>query len=725
MGTLSDILGSFRRSAGPGGAGGLLLALLLGGSGLAAAPGTPVPGPALALLGGPFSPLEINLAEAAAGAAACLLLVLIALRSVAQRRRAEAALRTSEQITRTISNNFSHGMIYQAHVDRDGNRRFTYLSDSVKELYGVSPREAMADASLIYGKIHRDDFATLTSIENQAIANLSIFKAEARVVGPRGEIRWSSFVSTPRAMPDGSIFWDGIEFIITERKLAEEELREAYQFSERILSSALEGIIVYGLDLRYRVWNPYMEALTGIPARDVLGKHPLEVFPFLEETGLMERLRAVLAGAGPSALDFPFANPGTGKQGWVTDTIALLPDSKGDPVGVIAMVRDITERTRAEAERTRLMAQLQQTQKMESLGSLAGGIAHDMNNVLGAILALASANLELQPAGSPGRRAFETIASAAVRGGKMVKGLLDFARQNPAEERELDLNGILRDEVHLLERTTLAKVRLELDLSPGLRAIRGDPGALTNAIMNLCVNAVDAMPDHGNLLLRTRNLEDGRIEVLVRDTGRGMSQEVLARAMDPFFTTKDTGKGTGLGLALVYSTIKAHHGQMEIESEAGRGTRVWLRFPAAPAPGPPGEPAAGGPAGSPRRGLSVLLVDDDELVRSGTRGLLEVLGHAVRTTTCGEEGLAELAGGWRPDAVILDLNMPGLGGAGTLPRLRALLPAVPVLLATGRVDQATLDLVKAHPGVALLAKPYSMAELRAQLDRIGPEPARG
>jgi len=348
-----------------------------------------------------------------------------------------------------------------------------------------------------------------------------------------------------------------------------------------------------------------------------------------------------------------------------------------------------------------------------------------MNNVLGAILALASANLEVQPAGSPGRRAFETIANAAVRGGKMVKGLLDFARQHPAEERELDLNGILRDEVLLLERTTLSKVQLELDLFPGLRPMRGDPGALTNAFMNLCVNAVDAMPDAGRLLLRTRNLEDGRIEVLVQDTGRGMTREVLERALDPFFTTKDTGKGTGLGLSLVYSTIKAHHGQMEIESEPGRGTRVRLLFPAAPAEGLAGKPAAGRPAGKARRGLSVLLVDDDELVRSGTRGLLEVLGHAVRTTACGEEALAELAGGWRPDAVILDLNMPGLGGAGTLPRLRVLLPAVPVLLATGRVDQATLDLVKAHPGVGLLAKPYSMAELQAHLDRIGPGPADG
>jgi len=167
--------------------------------------------------------------------------------------------------------------------------------------------------------------------------------------------------------------------------------------------------------------------------------------------------------------------------------------------------------------------------------------------VLGAILGLASAHIENQPAGSTAHRAFGTIIKAAERGGKVVKGMLNFARQSPAEDREIDVNAVLREEVRLLERTTLSKVRLEMDLAPDLRAIRGDASALTHAFMNLCVNAVDALPENGTLALRTRNVDKDWIEVQVEDSGTGMGKEVLERALDPFFTTKEQGKGTGLG----------------------------------------------------------------------------------------------------------------------------------------------------------------------------------
>ena len=243
-----------------------------------------------------------------------------------------------------------------------------------------------------------------------------------------------------------------------------------------------------------------------------------------------------------------------------------------DPVKrtVFGVLHDITDRKHAERENAQLHAQLLQSQKMESPGLLAGGVAHDMNNVLGAVLALASAHLTLEPEGSPAHRAFGTIQEAASRGGNLVKSLLNFARKSPAEQRALDLNALLLEEARLLERTTLAKVRLELDLAPDLRTVHGDGGALAHAVMNLCVNAVDAMAEGGTLVLRTRNVGEDLAEVRVEDTGCGMAPEVLARALDPFFTTKDVGKGTGLGLSMVYSTVKAHHGKLDIVSEPGR-----------------------------------------------------------------------------------------------------------------------------------------------------------
>ena len=382
------------------------------------------------------------------------------------------------------------------------------------------------------------------------------------------------------------------------------------------------------------------------------------------------------------------------------------------------LLRSWKTREQGQAEQRLLQAQLAQAQKMDSLGSLAGGVAHDMNNVLGAILALASTQKAVLPKGTPAYRAFDTIAQAAARGSKVLKGLLNFARKRPAEVREVDLNALLREQVQLLERTTLAKFTFKLDLDPGLRHVRGDAGALSHAILNLCVNAVDAMAEHGLLTLRTRGVDGGQVEVQVEDTGAGMSQEVLAQAMDPFFTTKPVGEGTGLGLSMVYSTVQAHLGRMEIRSEPGRGTCVTLRFPGF-AGGP--DPALAPPSAHPAQGLEtldVLLVDDDDLIQISVQGLLETLGHRVTSALSGEEALRQVAAGSHPDLVILDMNMPGIGGKGTLPRLRALRPDLPILLATGRADQAALDLAASTPWVTLVAKPFDLEELKGSLARI-------
>jgi len=390
-------------------------------------------------------------------------------------------------------------------------------------------------------------------------------------------------------------------------------------------------------------------------------------------------------------------------------------------IGVVGISHDITELRRMERERHRLVeAQLQQAQKMESMGSLAGGVAHDMNNVLGAIMGIASAQLESQPQGSPVYRAFDTILKASDRGGKMVRSLLSFARQSLAENQELDLNAILRDEVSLLERTTLSRIRLEMDLAEDLRPMRGDGNALNHAFMNLCVNAVDALPENGRLTLRTRNLANGWIEAEVEDSGHGMPPEVLERAMDPFFTTKEQGKGTGLGLSLVYSTVKAHGGQLRIQSVPGQGTRVSLQFPSISPKDPVREASIEDQIVAPVVRLSVLVVDDDEMIRSSILAILEVLGHGGAEASRGEEALAMLEAGLHPDVVILDMNMPGLGGVGTLPGIRALRPVLPILLATGRVDQVALDLLKQHSGVTLLSKPFGVKDLKVQLDAITP-----
>jgi PAS domain S-box-containing protein len=498
---------------------------------------------------------------------------------------------------------------------------------------------------------------------------------------------------------------------VSARTQAEEALRESEARYRILFNLASEGILAHSLDGRFLEVNETFTRMHGCSREEMLGMTLADITPPGFSNMPPERLQRVLAGASVT-----YEVEHIHKDGHVfpLEVVAGLVASEGRSI-ILAFHRDITERRRMEEEKARLEARLQQTQRVESLALLAGGVAHDMNNVLGAILGLASANQKVHQTDDRAREAFATIAKAAIRGGTMVKSLLTLARQNPAEQRELDLNGILREEAQLLERTTLSKVAVTLDLAPDLRPIQGDAGALAHAFMNLCVNAVDAMADRGILTLRTRNLDQDWIEVRVQDTGSGMPREVLERAFDPFFTTKPLGKGTGLGLPIVYGTVKAHQGAMEVQSEPGRGTLVILRFPAcrAPAREPKAEAEARpDPGGKP---LEVLLVDDDELVLGSIQEVLEILGHQVLSLRSGEEALARVEAGCRPDVVILDMNMPGLGGAGTLSRLLAVLPGLPIILATGRADQAVLNLVAAHPQVSLLPKPFTIQDLERSL----------
>jgi len=499
---------------------------------------------------------------------------------------------------------------------------------------------------------------------------------------------------------------------VTVQKQAEAELRESEAQKRALLSTIPDLIFRNRRDGEFLAIHAPDPSLLFVPVETLLHRRASEVLPMPFAGRFAKAIDDALDLHAIQELTYTMSIGGEARP-FEARVVPCTADT------VITIVRDMTEHRRAEEQQRQLQAQLQQTQKMESLGSLAGGVAHDMNNVLGAILGMASTQLESQPEGSSARKAFDTISRAAVRGGQMVKALLSFARQSPAEERELEINEILREEVRLLEHTTLAKVDLHLDLAPDLRPMRGDASALNHAFMNLCVNAVEAMAENGTLTLRTRNVDDDWIEVLVEDTGSGMPKAVLEKALDPFFTTKEQGKGTGLGLSMVYSAVKAHRGQLEIHSEPGHGTRVRLRFPACEALPQAPEPAVEAPSESPLRGRIVLLVDDDELIRGSMQAVLEALGHSATVVASGEEALAKLEVGFQPEVVILDMNMPGLGGSGTLPRLRALRPTLPVLLATGRADQTALDLVEAHPFVTLLSKPFSMKDLQKHLEALG------
>ena len=394
---------------------------------------------------------------------------------------------------------------------------------------------------------------------------------------------------------------------------------------------------------------------------------------------------------------------------------SVVPGHEHDFSRILISFSDLTARKVAEAEQHQLERELNHLRRLDSLGRLAGGVAHDINNVLSAIMMVASL-METQYEDNPDiLKNADTLLQAAVRGRDLVKGLRDFSRKDLESATTLDLNDLAKREADLLERTTLKKVEIELDLADSLPLVFGDASAISNALMNLCVNACDAMPNGGRLTFITHSLGEGFVELSVQDTGEGMAPEVLARAMEPFFTTKPAGKGTGLGLSQVYGTMKAHSGTLDIQSRPGEGTRVSLTFP--PANINPLEVAPDSPAPQTEsRKLRVLLVDDEELVRRTVVNGLEELGHRSQSATSGLEALRRLNAGMEIDLVILDLNMPGMDGIETLSRMRMIRPKLPVLFATGHADDRIPGILKRFSNVRILMKPFALQDIKQVLN---------
>ena len=339
-----------------------------------------------------------------------------------------------------------------------------------------------------------------------------------------------------------------------------------------------------------------------------------------------------------------------------------------------------------------------------------------MNNVLTAILVMAEILRDRFQTDPAAARSLDTILQAGQRGRDLVKALTDFARKGLEAITSIDLNELLRKEVDLLRRTTLRKVQVVLDLDEGLPEVQGAASDLWSAIMNLSVNALDAMPDGGILTFRSRRLRNGWVEMAVADSGQGMTPEVLAKAMEPFFTTKPKGKGTGLGLSRVYGTVKAHGGTVELRSQPGRGTTVVLRLPAHEGTSSAGSAEAA--EAQSAQALRILLVDDEQIILETISSALGALGHDVEAVASGEAALCRLEADGAFSAVILDQNMPGFTGIQTVRRLRVGHPELPVILSTGFLDPSTEAALNDLPAVWILRKPYHTRDLQRMLSSI-------
>jgi signal transduction histidine kinase len=393
--------------------------------------------------------------------------------------------------------------------------------------------------------------------------------------------------------------------------------------------------------------------------------------------------------------------------------------------------KEIVERQRAEAERQLLQVQLLQAQKMESIGRLAGGVAHDFNNILTAILSYAELSLMKLPDHDPLRGHLTSIQEASEKAATLTHQLLAFSRRQVLEMKVLDLNDVIRGLAKMLTRMIGEDMILELRTGAKVSFVRADEGQIEQVLMNLAVNARDAMPSGGRLVIETAdtNPDDAALKsqgvadlrqyvmLSVTDSGAGMSAEVRERIFEPFFTTKELGRGTGLGLATVYGIVKQHGGHIIVNSEPGKGTnfRILLPLTEGPRPQQTAEPSGPLPEGTE----TLLVVEDDELVRGLIDDVLAPLGYRVLTTASGDEALKTSDSfPHHVDLLLTDVVMPGMNGRQLAEVMRTRRPGIKVLFMSGYTQDALSTQGILEPGVALIHKPLRPGMLARQIRQV-------
>lgn len=551
------------------------------------------------------------------------------------------------------------------------------------------------------------------------------FEQEAWRVRKDGERFWAHVVIDPIRSPSGEIIgFAKITRDLSERKAAQEALRQSEQ-QFRLLVQGVTDYAIYMLSPAGEVtnWNAGAERIKGYRPEEIVGRH-FSVFytPEDRSAGLPDLALRTAAERGRIEREgWRVRKDGT--QFWAHVVIDAIRGDDGEVIGFAKITRDVTERMKAEKALAAAREALFQSQKLEAIGQLTGGVAHDFNNLLTAVLGsleLVRKRLDYDPKVSP---LIDNAIQGAQRGAALTQRMLAFARKQDLQLGPVELSGLVRGMLDFLRRTIGGQVEINSQLPPTLPRVRTDPTQLESALLNLMVNARDAMPSGGKVDLFAEvcevaddhlRLEPGPyVRLQVRDNGQGMDEATLARAAEPFFTTKGVGRGTGLGLPMVHGLMAQSGGEMTISSELGKGTTVALWFPLAPAEetartarSRPDEPIAAAGRGS------VLVVDDDDLVLVNTTALLEDLGYSVQSATSGFEALAVVADQPDLDVVLTDFVMPQMNGAALREEIRKIRGDLPVIITSGYPDLET----EGHAAKGYLPKPFNQEQLLARLE---------
>ena len=586
--------------------------------------------------------------------------------------------------------------------------------------------------------IDPEDVPHVKAAIQRAIDTRSTFELEHRVRRVDGSLGWTLSRAVPLFDANGNITeWFGAASDVTDRKAAESALRELNETLERRVAEALAerkllADIVEGTDAFVQVvdrgyrWLAinraaalHFERIFGV--RPKTGDNLLEVLA--DEPGHHREVKALWAQAlsGAEFTAVTEFNDRAGENRAYEMRFSALRDRDGQLIGAYQFAYDVTDRLRDQERLRKAEAVLRQTQKLESLGQLTGGVAHDFNNLL-AVFAGGLQLLERTGGQPPSRRVFESMRRAVARGTDLTRHLLAFSRRRPVNPESIDLAAHVRGMRAMLDGSLGGHIDVHMDLAADVWPVEVDAGELELAILNLCLNARDAMTDGGvititvgNTLSTSEEAGPGEfVKIAVADTGHGMAPAVQARVFEPFFTTKDVGKGSGLGLPQVYGFVQQSSGTISITSEVGVGTIVTLllprsvRQPAAPRDADEAALAPREVTSNERRG-HILLVEDDREVAALTRELLGALGFTVTHVSSADAALGALADGRQIDVVLSDIMMPGgVSGLQLAREIKTRHPALPVILTTGYVESAS----GMHDGeFKILLKPFTIQTL--------------
>lgn len=569
---------------------------------------------------------------------------------------------------------------------------------------------SMAAHETVLPLVHPEDAAAYASGEAELKKPPHQVTRVHRWLTPQGW-RWMSWEETVLFNESGApVAVRAIGHDITRQRLAE----ELYLKLSRAVEQSPVAIVITDAEGRAQYVNPKYTEVSGFTLEECLGKDTNVLREGHADDASYARFMDTVKGDKEWQGELSHAKP-DGTILWESVQVSCIRNAAGEVTNLLCLREDITHRKRLEEE-------LRQSQKMESLGTLAGGIAHDFNNLLAVINGYAELST-LHP-NDPAlfQKSLREIKRASQRAIGLVRQILTFSRKAQVHFAPVDMNQVLRELVALLSETFPRKVTFSLSLHDGLPTMLADQNQLQQIVLNLCVNARDALPNGGTISISTSTISGDKLAhkeaardktyicLLVSDTGTGMPPEVKARIFEPFFTTKSGSDGTGLGLAVVYGIVASHQGFIEVDSVPGSGSTFRVLMPASSAVAVPAQPAELRlfPEGSE----SLLIVDDEDAIRHILRTAFTHKGYSVMSASNGLEAIEILGNpAHEIDVVLLDINMPGASGIDVVRYIRAHRPGLPVLILSGHISAETRNILEQLGQTDFVSKPYSLDEL--------------